>query len=311
VSRERVRVRVPATSANLGPGFDALALALDIFDEVTLTRLPPAASGPAARPRISVQGLGAGRLPEDESLYAYQGVLAVYRHLRRSVPPLALDLLNRIPRSGGLGGSAAASVAGLVAANALEGDALTQTDLLELASEMEGHPDNSSAAILGGLVISVKGRAGLIARRVPVPPQLTAVMVLPEQAISTRQSRGGVLPRFVPLGDAVYNLGRTALLVAAMQSGDWSVLREAMDDRLHQPPRGRLFPALRPTIAAALAAGAHGAALSGSGSAIIALATVRQTEIAAAMRGAAAAHGYPGTTAIVAVSQVGATVLDG
>ena len=138
-------------------------------------------------------------------------------------------------------------------------------------------------------------------------PGLSAVLVLPDRAISTKQARSGVLPREVSLGDAVFNLGRTALLVAAFQSGDWALLREAMDDRLHQPARGRLYPALEPTIAAALAAGAHGAALSGSGSAILALATEGHEAIAEAMRTAAAGAGFPGSTAVVALSGDGAT----
>jgi homoserine kinase len=304
-----VRVRVPATSANLGPGFDAVGLALDLFEEVRLRRLAESEVGRIPRPRITVRGPGEGRLPADESLYAYQGAVAVYRRLGRSVPPLALELENRIPRSGGLGGSAAAVVAGAVAANALEGNPLSPEDLLAIATALEGHPDNAAAALLGGLVISVEGRDGLIAKRVPPPPELSAVLILPHQPISTRQSRGGILPTEVPLADAVFNLGRTALLVAAFQSRDWALLREAMDDRLHQPVRGRLYPALEPTIAAALGAGAHGAALSGSGSAIIALATERHEAIAEAMRSAAAGHGFPGTTAVVALSPDGATLL--
>jgi homoserine kinase len=304
-----VRVRVPATSANLGPGFDAIGLALDLFEEVRLRRLAETATGPIPRPRITVRGHGEGRLPADESLYAYQGAVAVYRRLGRSVPPLALDLENRIPRSGGLGGSAAAVVAGAVAANALEGSPLPPEDLLAIATALEGHPDNAAAALFGGLVISVKGRDGLVAKRIPPPPELSAVLVLPHKPISTKQARGGVLPAAVPLEDAVFNLGRTALLVAAFQSRDWALLREAMADRLHQPARGRLYPALEPTIAAALEAGAHGAALSGSGSAIIALVTERHEAIAEAMRSAAAGHGFPGTTAVVALSPDGATLV--
>ena len=114
----------------------------------------------------------------------------------------------------------------------------------------------------------------------------------------------------VPLADAVFNLGRAALLVAALQSSDWGALAEAMDDRLHQPARGRVFAALRPTIEAALAAGAHGAALSGAGSTIVALATDRQREIAAAMQLAAGAHGFPSHTAVLALSASGAQVIE-
>jgi homoserine kinase len=300
-----VRVRVPATSANLGPGFDAIGLALELYEEVWLRPLPDGTS----RPQIAVHGVGAGRLVPDENLLAYRGVVAVYRHLRRPVPPLALELVSRIPRSGGLGGSAAAIVGGAVAANVLLGSPLSAAEVLDVATAIEGHPDNVAAALHGGLVISVQGRHGLVIKRVDPPPGLRAVVCMPDQPISTRHSRGGVLPQQVPLADAVFNLGRTALLVAAFHSGDWGLLRDAMDDRLHQPPRSRHYPALIPTIEAALAAGAHGAALSGSGSTIIALATEREPEIAAAMRTAAAAHGFPGRTAVLELSSTGAVSL--
>ena len=226
------------------------------------------------------------------------------------MPPLAIELSTAIPRSGGLGGSAAAIVGGIFAANALEGGPLGIRELLTLATEVEGHPDNVSAALYGGLVITVHGRDGLIAKRLDPPAALAAVVVVPRQSISTKAARG-VLPTHLSVPDAVFNLSRTALLVAAFQTGDWALLRDAMDDRLHQPARGGIFPALFPTIEAALSAGAHGGALSGSGSAIIALATERHEEIARAMRGAAEAHGAPCDSQILRLSAAGALMMEG
>ncbi|HEU5316703.1 MAG TPA: homoserine kinase [Chloroflexota bacterium] len=298
-----VRVRVPATTANLGPGFDALGLALDLQEEVTLRR----AAG--SETTIGVTGLNARRLRADQNLLAYRGAVAVYQRLGRSTPPLELELRTRIPRSGGLGGSAAAIVGGITAANALEGSPLDNRALLDLATEVEGHPDNVSAALLGGLVITVQGRDGLLAKRLDPPRGLSAVVVVPHQSISTKQARG-VLPTELSVGDAVFNLGRTALLVAAFQTSDWALLRDAMEDRLHQPARGGIFPALFPTIEAALGAGAHGAALSGSGAAIIALATESHQEIAAAMKAAAEAHGAPCETTVLRLSAAGARVVE-
>lgn len=298
-----VRVQVPATSANLGPGFDALGLALDLHEEVRLRRLPPRET----QPRIAVRGLAAGRLPPGEKLLAYRAAVAVYVRLGRAVPPLGLELETRIPRSGGLGGSAAAIVGGAVAANTLEKNPLTQQEILEVAAGVEGHPDNVAAALLGGLVISVRGSRGLVAKRLDPPRELAAVLCIPAQSISTTTARG-VVPQRVGRDDAVFNLSRTALLVAAFQTADWSLLEEAMDDRLHQPARGQAFPALYPTIQAALRAGAHGAALSGAGSAIIALATTAHAEIALAMQGAAQAHGYPSQTAVLQLCPTGAVV---
>ncbi|MGI8422750.1 MAG: homoserine kinase [Chloroflexota bacterium] len=302
----RVHVTVPATTANLGPGFDALGLALDLREEVTLERLPSGDS----EPRIAVTGLNARRLRADSNLLAYQAAVAVYRRLDRPVPALGLELRTRIPRSGGLGGSAAAIVGGIAATNALEESQLDQRTLLEIATEVEGHPDNVSAALYGGLVISVHGHAGLIAKRLDPPPGLSAVVVIPRQSISTKAARG-VLPTHLNIRDAVFNLSRTALFVAAFQTGDWGLLRDAMEDRLHQPARGRIFPPLFPTIAAALDAGAHGAALSGSGAAILALATERHEEIASAMRAAAEAHGAPCDSAVLRLSADGVRVMEG
>lgn len=302
--RSSVRVRVPATSANLGPGFDALGIALDVFEEVQLARLPQ----DAGAPRIRVHGSSAGRLRQDTNLLAYRGVAAVYARLGRPVPPLALDLFTGIPYARGLGSSAAAIVGGITAANAIEGSPLAEAALLEIATALEGHPDNVAPALLGGLVVSVQGAAGVTSKRLEPPGELLAVLCIPEQSSSTKHARG-LIPKHVPLADAVFNLGRTALLVAAFATRDWPLLREAMEDRLHQPARGTAFPALHPTIRAALDAGAHGAALSGAGSTIIAFATERTDQIAEAMRRAAEAAGYPSAAAVVRPVGRGATLV--
>ena len=298
-----VRVTAPASTANLGPGFDALGLALDLVDRVEVRVLPD-----GVRPEVTIRGVAAGRLPADpQRLLVYRAAAALYGRIGRPAPPLAVSMDTGIPRSGGLGGSAAAIVAGLVAANELNGRPLDRDQLLDLADEIEGHPDNVAASLLGGLVVVVRGECGLVARRLDPPAELRAVLCLPFQAIATKQARG-VLPVQVPMSDAVFNLGRTALLVAAFATRDWSPLREAMDDRLHQPPRGQIYGALFPTIRAALDAGAHGAALSGSGAAIIALATDHCPEIARAMSSAAAAAGFPNRSIVLALSAQGATV---
>ena len=298
-------MRVPATTANLGPGFDSLGLALELYEEVSLERLPE-----GSRPRVSVTGLNAQRLRADVNLLAYQGAQALYRRLKQPAPALALELRTAIPRSGGLGGSAAAIVGGIAAANALEGEPLDLPALLDLATDVEGHPDNVSAALYGGLVVTVHGRDGLLAKRLDPPGGLSAVVVIPRQSISTKASRG-VLPSHLSVADAVFNLGRTALFVAAFTTRDWGLLRDAMDDRLHQPARGGIFAPLFPTIEAALRAGAHGAALSGSGAAIIALATERHEEIAGAMRAAVEGYGTACDSIVLGLSPSGASVVEG
>lgn len=181
----RVVVQVPATSANLGPGFDALGLALDIREELHLWVLAEGGS-----PEIRVSGVNAGIFPEDETLLAYRSAVAVFERIGMQAPPLGLELVTRIPSSGGLGGSAAAIVAGVVAANALAGKPLDRAGELALVAEIEGHPDNVSAALLGGLVVCVAGRDGLVTSRLPVGSDLRAVVCLPDEAISTKSARG-------------------------------------------------------------------------------------------------------------------------
>jgi homoserine kinase len=258
---------------------------------------------------VRVTGINGALLPHDETLLAYRAAVAAYRQMGRDVPALDLELVTRIPRSGGLGGSAAAIVAGVVGANALEGSPLSQAEQLDLVAGIEGHPDNVSAALLGGLVVCVAGRDGLVASRLHVPTDLQAVVCLPETSISTKAARG-VIPQTLSTGDAVFNLGRAALTVAAFATGNWSLLRDGMDDRIHQPARGTILTALRPVIDAAMAAGAHGAALSGAGSAMIALASTNFEAIAEAMSEAAARHGYPNRTMRLALSDQGARLID-
>jgi len=278
-------------------------LALDLFEEVRITRLP----ADATQPVIRVTGVSAGRLAETPNLLAYRAAAALYQRIGRPMPPVSLELATGIPSSRGFGSSAAAIVGGVVAANELAGRPLQAQAVLELVTELEGHPDNVAAALLGGLVISIQGRRGLIAKRLDPPEGLTAVVCIPEKAMSTKHARG-VIPTQISLADAVFNLGRTALLVAAFQTRDWSLLRDAMDDRIHQPARGQVFPALFPAIEAAIEAGAHGAALSGAGSTIIALATERQPAIAAAMQQAVEARGFPCQTSVLRLSAAGASV---
>jgi homoserine kinase len=259
-----VAVRVPATSSNLGPGFDALGLALRLHNRLTLEA--------AASPEIEIEGEGAGSLPRDASHLAYRAAMAVaVRAAAAGVePPAAFRLRQRnaIPLARGLGSSAAAIVAGAVAANALLGAPLGRQALLDLATEMEGHPDNVAPSLLGGLVVCARTADGVRWIRL-APPPLAVVLAVPDYHVSTEEARRR-LPARVPFPDAVFNVTRTALLVAALTQGRPDLLDEATQDRLHQPYREQLVPGLTDVFAAARAAGAHGVALSGSGPAVLA-----------------------------------------
>lgn len=258
-----IRVRVPATTANLGPGFDALGLALRLHNSVALEAAP--------EPRIEIEGEGAMALPRDPSHLAYRAALAVAGARKDAAAPRAFHLRqhNRIPLARGLGSSAAAIVGGAAAANALLGGPLDVQGLIDLAASLEGHPDNVAPAVLGGLVACVTTEAGKIRWTRLIPRRLRVVIAVPEFAVSTAEARR-LLPETVPFRDAVFNVTRTALLVASLAEGRMDMLDEATRDRLHQPYRARLVPGLEAVFAAARASGAHGVALSGSGPAVVA-----------------------------------------
>ena len=261
-----VRVRVPATSANLGPGFDALGLALDIHNEVELAES-------AQDDQILVEGEEAAQVPRDASNIALQAARALLQQL--GAPPIALHmrLKNAIPLARGLGSSAAARAGALVAANELArvrgwGKA-TPEELVSLAARLEGHPDNTSAALLGGLGASISTQDGAVAERVPCCRYPRFAAFVPDQPVETARARA-VLPDMVSRADAVYNVGRTALLMAAMMTGDFELLPHALDDRLHQSQRASLMPGYSAAREAALELGAYGVTLSGAGPTILA-----------------------------------------
>jgi homoserine kinase len=294
VAVDRVTVRVPATVANLGAGFDVLALAVDVRVEVTLE--------PAAVARVSVPGLD---VPQDASNLIYRSATTVARALGYN-GAFAISARSPIPLRSGLGSSAAAIVGGIVAAQRLLGGALDPEPLLRAATEIEGHPDNVAAALFGGVVIVTRtGSAFHWARIAPALP-LAVVLAVPALEVETAAARR-VLPREVSREDAVFNLGRTALLVAALTLGRADLLGDALQDRLHQPYRSSLVPGFERVTAAATAAGAYGAVLSGSGPSVAALAPpATATRVGDVMRQAFAQAGVTSRVIVSAVEPRGA-----
>ncbi len=295
----KVQVRVPATTANLGPGFDCLGLALELHNQVEMTT----AEGDL---HITIQGEGADRLPTDESNLVYQAAARLFRQVGGAPGGLRIRLINGVPLMSGLGSSSAAIVGGLLAANALLGNPLSPDEVLALAVEIEGHPDNVAPALLGGLTVVASDESGPVYRRLAVPA-MRVVLAVPDLAVPTAQARAA-LPRQVPLADAVYNIGRAALVVQALTTGDFDLLARVMDDRLHQPYRAHLVPGLAHVFDAARMAGAAGVALSGAGPSVVAFAPGQHAAVARAMQQAFACHGITSRTLIVAVSLAGAEV---
>jgi homoserine kinase len=305
----RVVVDVPASSANLGAGYDCLGLALDLVNRIEVE----VRGWGRGEVDLSVEGEGADELRSDRENRFVRGLEAVMRAVRGGLPEdvgWRVEMRNRIPLSRGLGSSAAATVGGLVAGNALLGEPLTTTDLLRLADGIEGHADNAAAALLGGFVVA--GGEDLEAVRFDAPRDLRAVLFIPELRLSTEEMRG-VLPDQVPLADAVANLGRVALGVAGIATGRLDYLEALTVDRLHEPYRAAAYPQLPRLIDAARQAGALGACLSGAGSTILALADSVSTiaRIEAGFRAASADTDLGGRIVVVSPRNIGAQVVDG
>ena len=251
-----------------------------------------------------MHGQGQDRLPHSARNLVFRAMARVYNTVGETVPHLLITCHNEVPLRRGLGSSATAVVAGLVAANELLDGALSQDRLLELATEMEGHPDNVVAAIFGGCHVVARDD-GLVHAPVQLPSDLKAVLFIPDLEMPTGRGRT-ILPRSVSRTDAVYNLGRVGLLVAALATSQLEYLRVATQDRLHQPTRQALFPAMDHLFQAALDAGALGTFLSGSGSTILALCLDGALAVAQSMAGAAAQEGISGRTMITRPSPIGA-----
>jgi len=305
----RVAVEVPATTANLGAGYDCLGMALELTNRIGLE----VRSWGRGAIELAVEGEGAGDLPADSRNRFVQGVEAAIREARGELPDGAswrIEMVNRIPLARGLGSSAAATVGGLLAANALLGDALSTADLLRLATAIEGHPDNAAAVLLGGFVVSAAIGDSVEAIRFDVPRGIRAVIFIPDLRLSTAEMRK-VLPAKVPREDAVANLGRVALGVAGIATGRRDILRILTEDRLHESYRAAVYPQLPRMVADARAAGAIGACLSGAGSSIVAFVDTVSgvARIESAFRAAAADSDLPGRVEVVAPRNAPAKVI--
>lgn len=295
-----VRVRVPATTANLGPGFDAVGMVLSLWNEAVFVQ--------TESPRISIQvhGEGKGDLPTDERNLILGSALQLYALVGEKPAGLQVYCLNRIPLASGLGSSSAAMLTGLLGANGLLGEPLSPEELLTLAVRNEGHPDNVAPAMLGGLVAAVIKGEKVIFRKLRVKP-LAVTVVLPDFPFPTRVARA-VLPSRIPRQDAVYNLSRVPLVLQALAEGDMNLLGEVMEDALHQPYRLPLIPGAEAAMEAARRAGAAAVALSGAGPSLIAFSPFPQPAIGHAMQQAFQQAGLPARVFHLRVSQQGATV---
>ncbi|GCE27967.1 homoserine kinase [Dictyobacter alpinus] len=305
-----VTVLTPATSANLGPGFDSLGLALQLYNRFEVEEW----GDDPAHPNIEVIGaLGTGLSTGPDNMF-FQSFMLLLQRLDVPIPSVRIRMTINIPHGCGLGSSATAVIGGLMAANEWVrplGLAVPKEDLLEMAVEAEAgnHPDNVAPALLGGLVATTHVDGKIHAIKTKFPNSLKAVIFTPSFPMDTVAGRQ-LLPANYSKADVTFNTGRVALLLTALQTGRYELIGDAMQDRLHQPYRQVLFPAMPEIINAAVTAGAHGACLSGGGSSLIALASSHFHDILNAMQQTANAAGVQGTGMILRADQNGARVLN-
>jgi len=304
----RVSIEAPATIANLGAGYDCLGLAVDLTLRVTIEAR--AADAQSREVSLTVAGEGAGELPADRSnrlVVALEEGLAALGAEGADRLSWTVDMSNEIPLERGLGSSAAATVAGIVAACGLVGRALDPATAIRLATRIEGHPDNVAPALLGGLTASIVLDERVESIRIEPPQDVVVVAWIPERRLATSEMRR-VLPDTVPRADAVANLARVAVGIAALSAGWSNGLAFLAEDRLHEPYRAAAYPELPAIVAAARDAGAIGACLAGSGSTVAAFvaATGPVDDVGAAMEAASSALGLPGRLVNLRPQPIGA-----
>lgn len=267
-----VSIRVPATTANLGPGFDCLGAALALYNQFQFTALSPVGEDMPSILRIGVEGAEADRVQRDDRNLVYKAFCYFFRQRHQPVPAVAIDIHLGIPLSRGLGSSATAIVGGLLGANALAGSPLSQTKLLDFAIALEGHPDNVAPALLGGCQLSVRDEATQAWTLCPInwAPEIVPIVAIPDFELSTQAARS-VLPQQCSYSDAIFNLSHLGLLIKGLETarGEW--IQTALQDRLHQPYRLTLIPGFAEVYSAAMEAGAKGLVISGAGPTLLAL----------------------------------------
>ncbi len=293
-------VSVPATTGNLGPGFDCLGAALSLYNHFEFSL--------SDELRITASGEGADKVERDETNLVYQGIVKLYQHIDRPIPAITLHTDTKIPLSRGLGSSATAIVGGLFGANLLAGSPLERGELLDLAIAMEGHPDNVAPAVLGGCQLMASNQSeGWEFCDLNWHEDIAIAVAIPDFELSTAKARQ-VLPKQVSMHDAIFNASHLALLSHGISTGNVDWLRAGLQDRLHQPYRESLIVGMAEVQTAAISSGAYGMVISGAGPTLLSLAPVGTIEIVAqAMQQAWQSIGVKAITKCLAIAKDGTT----
>ena len=295
--------RVPASTSNLGAGFDALSLALQKYLTVTIE--------PASAFDIVAGGLHAASIPLTSDNLILRVANSVAAQRGRKLAPFRMSMENEIPLARGMGSSAAAIIAGITCYERVMEDSLSEQEIFRYAHEFESHPDNLAAALRGGLVsAAVTAKGEVLTAKLPVVSGISPVVVIPAFELSTEKARA-VLPHTYSRKDAVYNIQRSALTIAALTTGDLSILREAMRDRIHQPFRAPLIPGLEEILEMSTP-GLLGVALSGAGPTVLAFANAEDAErIGEAIAAVFGKHGVKASSNVVNIDTEGRVILPG
>lgn len=262
-----IKIRVPATSANIGPGFDALGLSLNLYNTFTIEEIEK-----------GLEVTGCKECYSNEQNLVYKAMLETFKRIDYAPKGIKINVDAEIPILRGLGSSAACILGGVIGANHLAGDVLSKDEILELATYIEGHPDNVAAALLGGLVVCLRENDNIIYNNISIPDGIKFMALIPDFILSTEEARG-VLPNNVLYKDAVYNISRVSILISSLLSGKFELLKHGLGDALHQPYRGGLIPNYFDIMKKCEEYGALGAYLSGAGPTIMGIVDKQDSEI--------------------------------
>jgi homoserine kinase len=266
-----ITVKVPGTTANLGPGFDCIGAALKLYNEFNFTTLD------AGRLIIQASGMEAAKVQTDETNLLYQAFVKLYQHIKKTPPGIKIEIKLGVPLARGLGSSATAIVGGLVGANYLAGSPLSELEVMELAIAMEGHPDNVVPALLGGCRLAATSSTGWEICDIPWHRDIVPVIAVPNFELSTAEARR-VLPTEISRGDAIFNISHLGLLLRGLATNREEWLKASLQDKLHQPYRQTLIAGYESVNEAAINAGAYGMVISGAGPTLLALVDITKAK---------------------------------
>ncbi|MFM7364631.1 MAG: homoserine kinase [Cuspidothrix sp.] len=298
-----ITVKVPGTTANLGPGFDCIGAALKLYNEFNFTTLD------AGELIIQASGMEAAKVPTNETNLLYQAFVKLYQHIQQAPPGIKIEIKLGVPLARGLGSSATAIVGGLMGANYLAGSPLSELEVIKLAIAMEGHPDNVVPALLGGCRLAATSSTGWEICDLPWHRDIIPVIAIPNFELSTAEARQ-VLPTEYSRADAIFNTAHLGLLLRGLATNREEWLKAALQDKLHQPYRQTLIPGYETVEKAAVATGAYGMVISGAGPTLLALVDINQSQsVEIAMRNAWMSTGINSIVRSLSLDTQGAVIL--